>query len=179
MVFHHCVPHPLVNPLYIPLSLLYSCPLTVSRFKRINLDWDNCAQAKVDWLCFMNLFSSSQSLVPPPSLLVSPSLTIYLALSSCHHHSQDFIFVLLPRFEQFNAKAATVRQTLWDCYSAGLLYRTYGTKPEWRLSICLHPFWRNSHVTKAQHHSRRAFQHGSTEQTELSEQQYWTDLQLV
>jgi len=69
LVFYQCVPLPLVNPLYIPISPLYSCPLTVPRFKRINLDWDNWAQAKVDWLCFMNLLSSSQSSQsthPPP-----------------------------------------------------------------------------------------------------------------
>lgn len=124
MVFYQCVPLPLVNPLYIPLSPLYSCPLTVPRFKRINLDWDNWAQAKVDWLCFMNLLSSS--LVSSPPLLPFSSLLHWQftsPLSSCHHHSRDFIFVLFSsftiRFVQFNAKAATV----WHCeiaYSAGL-----------------------------------------------------------
>lgn len=123
LVFYQCVPLPLVNPLYIPLSPLYSCPLTVPRFKRINLDCDNWAQAKVDWLCFMNLLSSSQSLVPPPSLLLllhwhlpRPFLAVII---TAEISSLSFSVLYYIRFEQFNAKAATV----WHCeiaYSAGL-----------------------------------------------------------
>lgn len=152
MVFYQCVPLPLVNPLYIPLSSLYSCPLTVPRFKRINLDWDNWAQAKVDWLCFMNLLSSSLVSSPPsfPSHLSftdnlpRPFLAVIITAEI-----SSLSFSLLLLYDLYNSMP---KQPLYDIVRLPIaqafgLYKTFRTKAEWQLSICPHSLCYKSNTT--------------------------------
>lgn len=148
MVFYQCVPLPQVNPLYIPLSPLYSCPLTVPRFKRINLDWDNWAQAKVDWLCFMNLLSSSQSLTPPLPFSFTDNLPhpFLAVIITAEISSLSFSVLLLYDFNNSMPK-----QPLYDIVRLPIaqafgLCKTFRTKAEWQLSIFPHSLWRNSHI---------------------------------
>lgn len=174
MVFYHSVPLPPANPLYIPLFLALSpCPLAVPRFKRINLDWDNWAQAKVNWLCFMNPFSNSPHLFS--SLLrwqFAPTRSPRLSSSQKRFHlcpfcSFSMIWTIQCQSRHFNTYIVKLHRERHSGERSGVTV-TYLS------SLSLK---QQSSLTITQHHSR-LFTLVHPKKTELSEQQGWTDLQL-
>lgn len=123
--------------------LLCSCPLTVPGFKRINLDWDNWAQARVDWLCFINLFSSSQH---------SPlALLLLLLLHAPHCPSSAFLSLSTPTDNltpaPFPLSSTFLRFQLFLFFSFLLSFLFFSFGYSWNNSVPLQKrtFWTRCH----------------------------------